>query len=158
MENGGRRGFISRTWLLIQLASWAITIHMVEIAMWGLFFWWKKCLPDFESSLYFAVVTYTAVGYGDLVLAKGWRLVAGVEALTGILMCDCPPASSSLSPASCTVRAWAQDRIEMTKPSIHGPLVFIPITVVLEHDGTLPPPVIFFSAAPRAPHQSNIII
>jgi len=53
----------------------------------GLFFWWKKCLPDFESSLYFAVVTYTTVGYGDLVLAKGWRLVAGVEALTGILMC-----------------------------------------------------------------------
>ena len=87
MENGGRRGFISRTWLLIQLASWAITIHMVEIAMWGLFFWWKKCLPDLESSLYFAVVTYTTVGYGDLVLAKGWRLVAGVEALTGILMC-----------------------------------------------------------------------
>ena len=80
-------GFIPRTWLLIQLASWAITIHMVEIAMWGLFFWWKKCLPDFESSLYFAVVTYTTVGYGDLVLAKGWRLVAGVEALTGILMC-----------------------------------------------------------------------
>ncbi len=35
-------GFIPRTWLLIQLASWAITIHMVEIAMWGLFFWWKK--------------------------------------------------------------------------------------------------------------------
>src|SRR5213075_1198153 len=80
-------GFVPRTWLLIQLASWAITIHMVEIAMWGLFFWWKKCLPDLESSLYFAVVTYTTVGYGDLVLAKGWRLVAGVEALTGILMC-----------------------------------------------------------------------
>ena len=30
-------GFISRTWLLIQLASCAITIHMVEIAMWGYF-------------------------------------------------------------------------------------------------------------------------
>ena len=151
-------GFISRTWLLIQLASWAITIHMVEIAMWGLFFWWKKCLPDFESSLYFAVVTYTTVGYGDLVLAKGWRLVAGVEALMASLCAAAPPASSSLSPASCTVRAWAQDRIEMMKPSIHWLLVFIPITVVLEHDGTLPPPVIFFSAAPRAPHQSNIII
>jgi len=30
-------GFISRTWLLIQLASCPITIHMVEIAMWGYF-------------------------------------------------------------------------------------------------------------------------
>jgi len=46
----------------------------------------------------------------------------------------------------------------MMKPSIHWLLVFIPITVVLEHVGKLLPPLIFFSAAPRAPHQSNIII
>jgi len=144
VENGGRRGFISRTWLLIQLASWAITIHMVEIAMWGLFFWWKKCLPDFESSLYFAVVTYTTVGYGDLVLAKGWRLVAGVEALTGILMCGWSTGFFFVVASSCTVRAWAQERIEMMKPSIHWLFVPIPITVVLEHAGKLPPPLIFF--------------
>jgi hypothetical protein len=46
----------------------------------------------------------------------------------------------------------------MMKPSIHRLFVFIPITVVLEHAGKLPPPLIFFSAALRAPHQSNIII
>jgi len=33
------------------------------------------------------------------------------------------------------------------KPSIFWPLIFIPITVILEHVGKLPPPVIFFSAA-----------
>ena len=32
-------------------------------------------------------MTYTTTGYGDLVLPKEWRLVGGVEALTGILMC-----------------------------------------------------------------------
>jgi len=79
--------FVPRTWLLIRVASWAIGIHMLEIAIWALFFWWKKCLPDLESSFYFAGVTYTTLGYGDLVLAKGWRLLAAVEALTGILMC-----------------------------------------------------------------------
>jgi hypothetical protein len=42
--------------------------------------------------------------------------------------------------------------------SIHWLFVFIAITVVLEHVGKPPPSVIFFSAAPRAPHQSNIII
>jgi hypothetical protein len=46
----------------------------------------------------------------------------------------------------------------MMKPSIHWLLVFNPITVVLEHAGKLPPPLICFSAALRAPHQSNIII
>ena len=32
-------------------------------------------------------MTYTTTGYGDLVLPSEWRLVGGVEALTGILMC-----------------------------------------------------------------------
>jgi hypothetical protein len=45
----------------------------------------------------------------------------------------------------------------MMKPSIHWPFLFI-TTVVLEHTGAVPPPLIFFPAALRAPHQSNIII
>ena len=40
-----------------------------------------------QTALYFSAVTYTTTGYGDLVLPQGWRLVGGVEALTGILMC-----------------------------------------------------------------------
>ena len=33
------------------------------------------------------------------------------------------------------------------KPSIHWLFIFIPITLILEHAGKVPPPVIFFSAA-----------
>ena len=35
----------------------------------------------------FLGVTYTTVGYGDLVLPQEWRLIGSVEGLTGILMC-----------------------------------------------------------------------
>ena len=58
-----------------------------EIAVWALFYWWQKCLPDAETSLYFSGVTYTTVGYGDVVLPKGWQLFGPIEGLTGILMC-----------------------------------------------------------------------
>ena len=44
-------------------------------------------MPDAESAFYFAGVTYTTVGYGELVLSKPWRMLAPIEALTGILMC-----------------------------------------------------------------------
>jgi voltage-gated potassium channel Kch len=44
-------------------------------------------MPDLASALYFSAVTYTTTGYGDLVLPAEWRLLGGVEALTGILMC-----------------------------------------------------------------------
>ena len=40
-----------------------------------------------QTAYYFSIVTYTTTGYGDLVLPAEWRLVGGVEALTGILMC-----------------------------------------------------------------------
>jgi voltage-gated potassium channel Kch len=45
-------------------------------------------MPDQQSAIYFSAVTYTTTGYGDLVLPAEWRLVGGVEALTGILMCS----------------------------------------------------------------------
>ena len=36
----------------------------------------------------FQRLTYTTTGYGDLVPPPEWRLLGGVEALTGILMCS----------------------------------------------------------------------
>jgi hypothetical protein len=75
------------TWLTIRIAWGLIFIHVIEIAIWALVFWWQKCLPDAESSFYFSGVTYTTVGYGDLVLPKEWRLFGPLEGLTGILMC-----------------------------------------------------------------------
>ena len=40
--------FLSVTWLVVRITWWLIVIHMVEIALWALFFWWQKCLPDVE--------------------------------------------------------------------------------------------------------------
>ncbi len=75
------------TWLLVRIAWFLIVIHLLEIAVWALFFRWEKCLPDAESSFYFSGVTYATLGYGDLLLPKEWRLFGPLEALTGTLMC-----------------------------------------------------------------------
>ncbi len=74
------------TWLLIRVTWGLILIHLAEISVWGLFYYWQECLPDAESAFYFAGVTWTTVGYGDLVLPKPWRMLGPVEGLTGILM------------------------------------------------------------------------
>ena len=72
---------------VIGMTCWLILVHLLEISVWGLFYFWQGCLPDAESAFYFSGVTYTTVGYGDLVLSKPWRMFAPLEALTGILMC-----------------------------------------------------------------------
>ncbi|MDD5141286.1 MAG: potassium channel family protein [Verrucomicrobiales bacterium] len=73
--------------LFIRVTLWLIVIHIIEIATWGMFYYWLGCLPDAESAFYFSGVTYATIGYGDLVLPKAWRLLGPVEGLTGILMC-----------------------------------------------------------------------
>jgi hypothetical protein len=79
--------FWPMTRLLVWVAWWLLVLHLAEISVWALFYWWQKCLPDAESSFYFSGVTYTTLGYGDLVLPQEWRLLSPVEGLTGILMC-----------------------------------------------------------------------
>ena len=74
-------------WRLVRVAWWLLLLHLAEISVWALFYWWQKCLPDAESSFYFSGVTYATLGYGDLVLPQEWRMLAPVEGLTGILMC-----------------------------------------------------------------------
>jgi hypothetical protein len=73
--------------LLIMLAVWTVVMHLAEISLWAFHYAWVHAMPDLDSALYFSAVTYTTVGYGDLVLPAEWRLIGGVEALTGILMC-----------------------------------------------------------------------
>ena len=86
------QGFWALTWICVRLAAWMIGCHLFEIALWGLMYTWQGAMPDAQTAFYFSVVTYTTTGYGDLVLPPEWRLVGGIEALTGILMCGASTA------------------------------------------------------------------
>jgi Ion channel len=74
-------------WLFSLVASWMVLLHLMEVSLWAAFYVWSGAIPDVPSAWYFSAVTYTTTGYGDIVLPQVWRLVGGVEALTGILMC-----------------------------------------------------------------------
>lgn len=79
--------FWPTAWMLVRIAGWTVLLHLIQIACWSFYYSSSNALPDLASAFYFSAVTYTTTGYGDLVLPKEWRLVGGVEALTGILMC-----------------------------------------------------------------------
>jgi hypothetical protein len=83
---GAPSNFLKSVWQLIRVA-WGLTLlHGLEISVWAFFYWWKGCMPDLSTAYYFSSITYTTVGYGDLVLHTEWRHLSSVEALTGILM------------------------------------------------------------------------
>jgi hypothetical protein len=75
------------TGMLIYVAGWTVLMHLLEISVWAFFYAWSHGMPDLQSAFYFIAVSDNTTGYGDIVLPKEWRLVGGIEALTGILMC-----------------------------------------------------------------------
>jgi len=73
--------------IIIRIAWWLTLLHLFQIVLWAFFYWAKECLPDWDTSLYFSGVSYSTLGYGDVVLPTGWRMLGPAEGLTGILMC-----------------------------------------------------------------------
>jgi voltage-gated potassium channel Kch len=56
---------------------------ILDVILWAMFFTVFGILPSFEDAAYFSTVTFTTVGYGDIVLGKEWRQVAVFEAVNG---------------------------------------------------------------------------
>lgn len=85
-QQSSRNGFWSETWLLIRVSWGLIFLHVTEVSIWAWFIVWKGILPDLNTAIYFSSITYTTVGYGDVVLDGSWRIFATAEAIVGILM------------------------------------------------------------------------
>lgn len=62
-----------------------LLIHAIEVGVWALFFLLNHCLPDSSAALYFSLTSYSTLG-GNVLLPDEWRMLGGVEALTGMLM------------------------------------------------------------------------
>jgi hypothetical protein len=71
---------------LVRLVSALLLLHIVEMCIWAAAFFALGVLPDFETSLYFSLKSYTTVGYGDVLPEPSWRLIGPIEAAVGILM------------------------------------------------------------------------
>lgn len=56
---------------------------VLDVTVWAVFYHLQNTLLTFEEALYFSTVTFTTVGYGDIVLNKEWRLLATFEAING---------------------------------------------------------------------------
>ena len=80
-------GTFGYMFLLIASFTVIFILHLVEVCIWGVFFFARSLFPDFETSIYFSITSYTTIGFGDVVLPRAWRMLGGIEGITGVLLC-----------------------------------------------------------------------
>ena len=72
--------------LLLSASLGIFAIHTLEIWLYAALFLGLGAFNDFEAALYFSTSTYAAIGYGDLLMPYGWRVLGAIEGATGIIM------------------------------------------------------------------------
>ena len=78
-------GTVDNVLLFIEIFAIILSLHLVHICVWAGFYTIFRVLEDFERALYFSIVTYTTIGYGDVTLPVGWRLLGAIEGVIGVL-------------------------------------------------------------------------
>ena len=61
-------------------------IHTAEIWVWAAAYLALGIMPDMNTALYFSLTTFATVGFGDVVPPPAWRLLVGVEGMSGFIL------------------------------------------------------------------------
>jgi hypothetical protein len=72
--------------LISALVLMMLLAAFLEAAVWAAVYLAVGAIPDLETALYFSTVTFTTLGYGDVTLDAGWRLLASLQAANGTIM------------------------------------------------------------------------
>lgn len=65
---------------------WILFVLSGSIWAWALFYMHLGVFETMETALYFSLISFTTVGFGDVVLAPGVRLYSGMTATHGLLV------------------------------------------------------------------------
>jgi hypothetical protein len=73
--------------LAVVIGTGALVLAVVlgGVAIWGAALTWYRIFPNFQDSFYFALVSYTTVGYGELLPPAEWRLLGAMAAANGFI-------------------------------------------------------------------------
>ena len=96
--------FIAHT---AEIILYAVAIHAI-VHYVGVGTLHDSTNPALSTCLYFSAETYTSLGYGDFLPGGNLRLIAGVEALNGLLLIGWSASYTYIA----MERFWSSDSIE----------------------------------------------
>lgn len=72
--------------ILSATVLWLLLALTIAIWIWAAAFMLLSLFDTFETALYFSMVSFTTLGFGDVVIGKEWRLLSGMAAANGLIL------------------------------------------------------------------------
>jgi len=75
--------------VLIFTAFFLLLLHFFQAGIWAFLYYLLPGITEFETlekAVYFSLVTFTTLGYGEITIGSSNRILAGFEAINGILL------------------------------------------------------------------------
>lgn len=76
----------ANTGVIIAAMLFILFAHTVEVWIWALVLLGVGAVQGLEPALYFALVSFSTVGFGDITLTQDWRLLSALIAANGFLL------------------------------------------------------------------------
>jgi len=80
----GHRPFKSAL-TLIGATLWLLLAHSIAVWAWAVTYLWLEAFDTLEPALYFSIVSFTTLGFGDIILPVETRLLSGLAAANGLI-------------------------------------------------------------------------
>ena len=98
---------LTDTLIIVATGVLLVTGHFLEVLIWAGTYALVGAAPPGTELVYFAFSNYTTLGYGDVLPVPGWRLLAPMTALNGVLLIGWSTALI-FAILSRSVAAWRQ--------------------------------------------------
>jgi len=75
--------------MLIGTAVVMLSLNVIEALVWAVVYWLAPEtgeITNLEQATYFSFITFTTLGYGDIIIGSDWQLLCGIEAMNGIFL------------------------------------------------------------------------
>ena len=71
--------------MLVAVGLWVLGVITVGVWIWALSLHLVGAFATFEEAVYFSLVCFTTLGFGDVLLPAEWRILSGMTAANGFL-------------------------------------------------------------------------
>jgi hypothetical protein len=72
--------------ILSMAMLWTLLMMTASVWIWAIALWSLQIFVTLEASVYFSLVAFTTLGFGDILLPIEWRLLGGLAAANGLLV------------------------------------------------------------------------